>query len=1481
MTASANTSEVQRAYTLKLRGRDNKDDSWRDSLWKTHMAINDGAKAFGDWLLTIRGGLDYKIADGTGKDAKSEDERKARRILLTLSWLSVESKRGAPEDYIVVTGGDRAEDREKRLERSLREILEKQGAKEEIIESWIGDCKGSLRAEIRKDAVWVNRSCMFERTMTGKVSRNEAMEIISRFFGKDKYFSMPADEERAEEKGFREEARGFISEIFGAGVKSDFEEIAGKLEILKSKRLENNIGKSKLGMLTNLLKSIGVKPEKGMSEDKLIKELKQGLGWRSGRDNQVIKRIKGCSDPVTEKDIEGLRNAISREIEKKRDKSRFVSPVWSHDLRKRIEKESKIPYRQEINGKGKGSVDEYSVMLDQALRRVSMAHTWIKRMEKERLDLVADISKQENLPEATRRFLDDYCDRRAEESGSLEPYIIRKRAIGGWEEIVKKWARCRSEEERIEAARELQNNQGIEKYGDSQLFEALAEKEATCVWQNEEGEPTHEFLGLYVAVKVAEERMHRIKIPAYRHPDPMLHPVFCEYGKSRLGISFKVHTDIAKLRKDEERLAKKKRPASEYASEEEKKKKIEDLMEKEKTYQESKAKVGCFPECNAVDMNVWNGGHIEKMRLSWGCTRLVRDLALKGGFDTKYKKAVTRADRLGRAAAGANDSDAVEVANLFLKEQWNGRLQAPREQLESLARHVERCGWDEKADLRKRRLEWFITFSPSLKPIGPWVKYAEGFPENAVAKPVVRRRNNYQVEHRAGPKRGSLARLGLCRLPGLRILAVDLGLRYAAACAVWETLSSDDMRAVCRSAKRAEPQESDLYLHIKEGRKRVIYRRIGPDKMPGGEKHPAPWARLDRQFLIKLQGEGGEVRAASNDEIWQVHCMEKKLGCSLTLLDSLYRAGWGNSEKQKERLEELKERGWEKPPLEKGKEEEAEGNGSNWRPSLAVDEMMASAVRTVRLALKRHGDLARVAFALRGEFMILPGGRKYYFKEAKEESGGDDKSERHEKDVENLQKALLIWYRLFSNRRWSDDNLKELWDKNIASRYGCRLSEENADNETPTGAKAIEKRNLEILRSVAEKLAAEVKARKELHVSLCNYWNEKDRELLDTIRWLKDWVIPKGRMKGDPSIRYVGGLSLTRISTITELRRQVQVGYYTRLHPDGTRTEIGEKFGGKVLRDLEELREQRVRQIASRIVEAALGLGRVKAGLSSRSVKRPREQVDASCHAVVVENLRNYLPEEMRTRRENRRLMTWSAGKVREYLKESCTLYGLGFFEVSAQYTSRQDSRTGSPGIRCQDISIGEFMHSPFWHREVTQAEKRISNSQGSSRDKFLHELNEIWTDRENEWGGGGVLRIPLRGGEIFVSADKKSPAARGLQADLNAAANIGLRALTDPDWPGRWWYVPCNSGTFKPVQEKTEGSAAIDPEKPLRPVTSAVGSGIKSKSAKKGKAKKEVINLWRDISSTAVHKDRDVWKIYDEYWNQVQSRVIDGILRK
>jgi hypothetical protein len=63
---------TQRAYTLRLRGINPTDTAWRDALWATHEAVNQGAKVFGDWLLTLRGGLCHTLADEPPFDPKAE-----------------------------------------------------------------------------------------------------------------------------------------------------------------------------------------------------------------------------------------------------------------------------------------------------------------------------------------------------------------------------------------------------------------------------------------------------------------------------------------------------------------------------------------------------------------------------------------------------------------------------------------------------------------------------------------------------------------------------------------------------------------------------------------------------------------------------------------------------------------------------------------------------------------------------------------------------------------------------------------------------------------------------------------------------------------------------------------------------------------------------------------------------------------------------------------------------------------------------------------------------------------------------------------------------------------------------------------------------------------------------------------------------------------------------------------------------------------
>jgi IS605 OrfB family transposase len=402
------------------------------------------------------------------------------------------------------------------------------------------------------------------------------------------------------------------------------------------------------------------------------------------------------------------------------------------------------------------------------------------------------------------------------------------------------------------------------------------------------------------------------------------------------------------------------------------------------------------------------------------------------------------------------------------------------------------------------------------------------------------------------------------------------------------------------------------------------------------------------------------------------------------------------------------------------------------------------------------------------------------------------------------------------------------------------------------------------------------------------------------LRWLTDWIMGK-YLSGATNQGWkqnVGGLSITRIATMKSLY-QLHKAFAMRARPDKPRgaPEKGDTNAGiaqSILDAMEQMREQRVKQLASRIAEAALGIGRIKSEYVAAGAERPRKRVDDPCHAVVIENLTNYRPDELQTRRENRQLMAWSSSKVRKYLSEACQLHGLHLREVQAGYTSRQDSRTGAPGVRCADVTVHEFMTASWWRKQVNTAKKKKDEKNGgSARDRYLLDLDgncaKIPQEKLNPERS---IRIPMNGGDLFVSAtpcacdcckreDRKGPP--GLQADLNAAANIGLKALLDPDWSGKWWYIPCESVTYTPHAEKTKGSVVISTNVPLvyttanAPLPNDPENKREEATPKKtGKKNREIVNLWRDPTHSPINGNGQSWRSSKEYWNGVQLRVIE-----
>jgi len=1419
---------TQRAYTLRLTGTNPRDHAWREQLWKTHEAVNQGAEAFGDWLLTMRGGLAPTLADSRSVDKAEEslsdvdkDETKRRRIVLALSWLSVESEHGAPTKHIVPHKFDIANGRtDWQAVNALKEILQSCGVPETEIGGWMADCSGSLSASIRDDAVWVNRRHAFDeaRKILGPtLTREQIHTLILDEFLPDYFSSVSLDDDEeaktstesanaTKQPEFRTWARGWLSFQWGTGEKSDNTQIASVLARLSNAALDHLVDGSGEQLIAHLIEVLGGE----IPKDAPIDCLRKLVGWKTGRSSKGKMALEMAQQKqiLSKADIDVLKKKLSEETEEKNRNAHRTTQEWARNLRLQIEEKTGVPFIS-----GRNLIGEFAVMLDHAARRVSLAHTWIKRAEAERRRFEADAAKIRDVPEDAKIWLDRYCKDRSVNSGALESYRVRKRAKEGWKEVVVAWSRkeCRTEKDRIEAAREVQAD--IEKFGDIQLFEAVAVEDAVCVWK-QDGKESPVFLSDYVVATDAEAKQIRFKVPAYRHPDPLRHPVFCDFGNSRWEIEFNIH----EIRKRDAK--------------------------------NSREKKGERIDLQGMSMGLWDGTSVNKQPLRWRSKRFTLDLIPPKAGGTEETRSVSRADRLGRAASGANENSSIHILQVFDEKEWNGRLQAPRAQLDDLANHLDKNGnkWDTKACRMRDRLGWLVSFSAKLQPQGPWSEFAE--------------RNGLRPDWKYWPhaienkKRKGLARLMLSRLLGLRVLSVDLGHRYAAACAVWEAVSEEEIRRACDAVDTVAPAEGDLYFSTKAVNnvktRTTVYRRIGANVLPGGKRHPAPWARLDRQFLIKLQGEDVGARKASSTEIAEVEKLEGDLGFKRSI-------------------------------LRKGSQ-------------LAVDELMHESVRLLRLALRRHSDRARISFNLTSKNKLLSGGR---------EEALDSVSR-----IELVTDMLMLWRELFSGDRWTDEWAKSQWLDHIQPLLGDAILPEVIEEVNETAQKR-KKRDEELrvgLKRVADKLASNPSICAKLNILWAARWQEEDKQWRPRLRWIRGWLMPRGvgrSGKKRQSIRHVGGLSLSRIATFKSLY-QMGKSFKMRPEPDDLRKNVpkpgdesARKFGQRILDAMENMRENRVKQLASRIAEAALGIGKEERSKDGRQSKRPQQRIStpqfAPCHAVVIENLTRYRPEETRTRRENQQLMAWSSSKVKKYLSEACQLNGLHLRDVPAAYTSKQDSRTGAPGMRCKDVPVSDFLESPFWHKQITAADQKMRDgSKGDARERYLLALRTHWAAMPDAKRAGRSVRIPTRGGEVFVSAKKNSPASSGLQADLNAAANIGLKALLDPDWPGRWWYVPCDAETYRPVKDKFVGCLAVKPTEPLIQVKGENGLSPEAHTPRRirnaerrigsqRESKDNIVNLWRDISARLVNNEPVVeseWQRYSEYWNKVEFRVVN-ILRE
>ncbi len=294
------------------------------------------------------------------------------------------------------------------------------------------------------------------------------------------------------------------------------------------------------------------------------------------------------------------------------------------------------------------------------------------------------------------------------------------------------------------------------------------------------------------------------------------------------------------------------------------------------------------------------------------------------------------------------------------------------------------------------------------------------------------------------------------------------------------------------------------------------------------------------------------------------------------------------------------------------------------------------------------------------------------------------------------------------------------------------------------------------------------------------------------------------------------GLSFQRIEQIEELRKRCQSLNQTQRREIGSKPPIRRDESvpdpcPDFLEKLDNLKEQRINQTAHMILAESLGLRLASPPADKKELHQERDQhgvyekiLDKSgkwigpADFIVIEDLSRYRASQGRAPRENSRLMKWCHRAVKDKLKQLCEVFGVPVLETPAAYSSRFCARSGVAGFRAVEITPGFTKHG-YW---AWLAGKKNDEGEPTADAKELLNLDDqlcnAQIDLEANWEAKHpgepcpkrTALVPQAGGPIFIPVVETK--ANGelnsavVHADINAAINLGLRAISDP----RLWEI-------------------------------------------------------------------------------------------
>lgn len=711
-----------RPYDLEIREH-------RAELYATHCAMNAGAAAALEWLLTVRGGmpatavLSVNAAKSSGTPATAALKAKpaatrkkkdaapaaiarlpiedAMRMLL-YCWFSAET--GSPHLPLAPT------------EQRLRAILAADGMDPALVERWCEIAAPVFAAPLREDAVWIDRRAQYDTRKKYLALSPEAIDDVLVRSG-----LMPPllEMETARNASCIQAARGWLSRRLGSGTGADFPFFAALYDALS--HYDGPYAADAV------LAYLGYPDAAALQGDVRAK----ANGHRSRTLNRLQKIFAGANGADFAKDF---AKDAGKDARKAAGQSSKARAGWSDRFADLVGLAISLPWND-----GKDHLAEYGSILDLAARRLSATHTRCGANEVARIDRrAARATALAKIDPGVLALLERYRVERAADL-SAPDITIDKRTIRGLKEVEEAWANCSDREARIAALDALQAQRRL---GDAAFFRMLAADNAAIVREH--------FDDLRAYAKIV---WRDPLVPAIRHIDAHRSPVWVEYGVSRPAIRDRgTHLDLATL----------------------------------------------------------VHGALNTVIVRARSRRYAHDLILSHG-DTPN---VPRADGLANLRVDAPQTLAGEIDN--------ARLTTDRDGLVSLA------------DLPKServcaaaRLPWRLTYGATL-PCTP-------IDERLIA--------------RMKTLKGSKGRnLGFSRIPHLRVLGVDLGLRHAASCAVIETLSDEEVNALCQAAGEPLPTPDTMCVILQGGRVRIPVRRVS-------DQPEAGWARIEQTWHLRLPGE--------------------------------------------------------------------------------------------------------------------------------------------------------------------------------------------------------------------------------------------------------------------------------------------------------------------------------------------------------------------------------------------------------------------------------------------------------------------------------------------------------------------------------------------------------------------------------------------------------------------------------------------------